>query len=90
MTEQCWRRGGLTKRFGKVQALAGLDLWPRPGGVSPCSARTARQDDLRPHVATLLAPTPARSRRRHRRPRHPERCARSSASPASTPPSRRR
>ena len=42
MTEPIIEAEGLVKWFGKVEALAGLDLLARSGQVTQCSGPTAR------------------------------------------------
>ena len=83
---------GLTKHFGDVHALAGLDLVAESGRVTALlGPNGAGKTTFISAVATLLRPdSGAAARRRHRRRSPtPRRCARSSASPASTPRSSR-
>ncbi len=84
---------GLTKTFGEVHALDGLDLVAESGRVTALlGPNGAGKTTFISAVATLLAPDSGdAARRRHRRRRPtPSRSARSSASPASTPRSSRR
>src|SRR5215831_10387111 len=56
---------GLTKRFGKTQALAGLDLVARPGRVvALLGPNGAGKTTFVRAVATLLRPDAARRRNR--------------------------
>ena len=83
----------LTKRFGKVEALAGLDLVVEPGQVVALLGPTARgrrrssapsRRCFGPTSGTLRVGGVRRRREAGRR------CAGSSASPGSTPRSRER
>ena len=80
---------GLTKHYGKTQALDGLDLvaHTRPGGGRARPQRR-RQDDVRAHGGHAAAPRRghAARRRSRRRAATPRPSAGSSASPASSPP----
>ena len=83
---------GLRKRFGDVQALCGIDLSAPPGTVlGPARPERRRQDHRRahPHHAAAARRGTARVAGSRRGARTPPRCARRSASPASTPRSTR-
>ena len=92
MTTPIIEAQGLTKSYGEVQALAGLDLTAQPGQVvAVLGPNGAGKTTFVSTVATLLRPdggpcTSAGSTCCAT----PARCAASSASPASTPRSRRR
>lgn len=83
---------GLAKRFGAVEALAGLDLVADPGQVvAPPGPNGAGKTTFVRSVATLVRPDRARSGWTASTPSaSPAGCGGSSASPASSRPSRRR
>ena len=92
MTELMIEADGLVKRFGTVEALAGLTLSAPSGGVlAVLGPNAAGKSTFVRTVATLTSPDAGRAQRSPAS----TPCgilgtsARSSASPASTPPSRR-
>ncbi len=93
MTEPMIEADGLVKRFGKVEALAGLTLSAPAGGVlAVLGPNGAGKSTFVRTVATLTQPDAGTlhvagiDALRHPRPRPVDR----SASPGSPPPSRKR